>query len=155
MLIVVSKTEQYLSDGFKSTLHCKTNGIIVLMADPRHIKRMKMVQNLFAQMFYPEQSNIPEEDADVSDISKHVEEIDRTITKHAPRYPLDRIAKIDLCILRLAIYELMYEKKEPPKVVIDEAVTLAREFGGERSYAFINAVLGAVYSDNFEQPTNE
>ena len=125
------------------------------MSDPRHIKRMKMVQNLFAQMFYPQESNIPEEGADVTEIMKHQTEIDASIAKHAPRYPLDRIAKIDLCILRLAIYELMFEKKEPPKVVIDEAVTLAREFGGERSYAFINAVLGAVYKDNFsETPTS-
>lgn len=125
------------------------------MSDPRHIKRMKMVQNLFAQLFYPEQTNIPEDDADITEIAKQSPVIDQIIVKHAPRYPLDRIAKIDLCILRLAIYELMHEKKEPPKVVIDEAVTLAREFGGERSYAFINAVLGAVYKEEFEGKTDE
>jgi N utilization substance protein B len=50
-----------------------------------------------------------------------------------------------LAILQLAIYELLIEKKEPPKVIIDEAVELAKEFGSEKSYAFVNAILGKVY----------
>ncbi len=52
-----------------------------------------------------------------------------------------------MAILYLSIFELSLEKKEPPKVVIDEAVELAIEFGSERSYAFVNAVLGKVYNE--------
>jgi N utilization substance protein B len=56
-----------------------------------------------------------------------------------------------MAILQLAIYELLIEKKEPPKVIIDEAVELAKEFGSEKSYAFVNAVLGKVYSHTLEK----
>ncbi len=118
------------------------------MADPRHLRRIKIVQNMFALLFQPESKELPNEhDELVDEILKNQPKIDEQIAKNAPRYPLERIAKIDLCILRLAIYELNFEQSQPTKVIIDEAVTLAREFGGERSYAFINAVLGAVYKD--------
>ncbi|MFW5703241.1 MAG: transcription antitermination factor NusB [Patescibacteria group bacterium] len=118
------------------------------MADPRHIRRMKTVQNLFAQIFHAGKDNLPNEyEETVDQIMSNKEAIDTLISANAPRYPIERIAKIDLCILRLAIFELIIEKKEPPKVIIDEAVRLAREFGGDRSYAFINAVLGAIYKD--------
>ena len=59
---------------------------------------------------------------------------------------VDQIAKADLAILRLAIYELMIERQEPPKVIINEAVDLAKEMGSDRSFAFVNAVLGAIVS---------
>ena len=114
------------------------------MSDPRHVRRMKMVQNLFAQSF-TEGKNVPNEDSDIENITKHLPEIDAYIGKNAPKYPLDRVAKADLAVLRLAVYELVIEKTEPPKVIIDEAVTLAKEFGSDRSYAFVNAVLGAIY----------
>ena len=71
--------------------------------------------------------------------------IDQYILKAAPRWPLERINKIDLAILRLAIWELCFQKKEPPKVIIDEAVELAKEFGGENSPSFVNGVLGTIY----------
>jgi N utilization substance protein B len=113
---------------------------------------MKIVQNLFAQIFYNNTKNLPNEDeTTIEEIKPHLTTLDELIKKNAPKYPLDRIAKIDLAILRLAIYELIIEQTEPPKVIIDEAVTLAKEFGGDRSYAFINAVLGAVYKDAVEQ----
>ncbi len=70
--------------------------------------------------------------------------IDKEITSSAPEWPLERINKIDLAILRLAVYELLIQKKEPPKVIIDEAVELAKEFGSENSAAFINGVLGNI-----------
>ena len=116
------------------------------MTDPRHVRRVKIVQNLFATSFTDETGNIPNEHDEVTpQILEHLEMINGLIQKHAPKYPIDRIAKIDLAILRLAIYELTVRKEEPPKVIIDEAVTLAKEYGGDRSYAFINAVLGAIY----------
>lgn len=122
------------------------------MSDPRHVRRMKIVQNLFAQIFYNNKKNLPNEDeTTIEEIKPHLNLLDERIKKYAPKYPIDRIAKIDLAILRLAIYELVIEKTEPPKVIIDEAVTLAKEFGGDRSYAFINAVLGAVYKDVVDQ----
>lgn len=115
------------------------------MADPRHVRRMKLVQNLFALSFTDSSDNVPNDDADTKDIVKHRKDIDAFIQKNAPKYPLERIAKADLAVLRLAVYELVVEKTEPPKVVIDEAVTLAKEFGSDRSYAFVNAVLGAIF----------
>lgn len=115
------------------------------MADPRHLRRIKLVQNLFAYTFLADKSNQPNEEELATKIIEHVKDIDAMIHEHAPKYPIDRIARMDLAILRLAIYELVIAKEEPPKVIIDEAVTLAKEFGGDRSYAFINAVLGAIY----------
>lgn len=115
------------------------------MSDPRHVRRMKMVQNLFAQSFSDKKENTPNDDADTHEVVAHLPEIDAFIQKNAPKYPLDRIAKADLAVLRLAVYELVVEKTEPPKVIIDEAVTLAKEFGSDRSYAFVNAVLGAIF----------
>jgi N utilization substance protein B len=116
--------------------------------DARHEKRINIVQNLFSKSFETNDAHVVlsnEEYADVtSDIFKNVEKIDEIIATHAPKYPLDKIARTDLCILRLAVYELVIEKKEPVKVVINEAVELAKEMGNERSFAFINAVLGAV-----------
>lgn len=70
--------------------------------------------------------------------------VDEQIVKAAPEWPIDKIAKIDLAILRLSVWELAFGKKEPPKVVIDEAVELAKTFGNEHSAQFINGVLGTV-----------
>lgn len=72
--------------------------------------------------------------------------IDECIRIAAPQFPIDKINKADLAILRLAVHELIVEKKEPPKVIIDEAIELAKEFGGETSPAFINGALGNIIS---------
>ena len=91
--------------------------------------------------------------ADITaDIFSHLEAIDKQIATHAPKYPLDKIAKTDLCILRLAVYELTVSKEEPEKVIINEAVELAKELGNDRSFAFINAVLGSLMNDIKNQP---
>lgn len=71
-------------------------------------------------------------------------DVDAHIEKAAPEWPLSKIAKIDLAILRLAVWELMYDKQNPSKVVIDEAVELAKAFGNEHSAKFINGVLGTI-----------
>lgn len=119
--------------------------------DPRHLQRIKIVQNLFAYSFR-EKANLPyPDDAKTKKILKKLQTIDRLIITHAPRYPLQNIAKTDLSILRLAIYELMFEKKTPEKVVIDEAIELAKDLSGEKAYGFINAVLGKV----LQQSKNE
>jgi len=79
-------------------------------------------------------------------VTKNLGEIDRIITQSAPEFSLDRINHVDLAILRLAIYELAIAGSEPPKAVIDEAIELAKEYGGEASPGFINGVLGKVLS---------
>lgn len=70
--------------------------------------------------------------------------IDSEIVAAAPEWPIERINKTDLAILRLAIFELLIQKKEPPKVIIDEAVELGKEFGSENSASFVNGVLGNI-----------
>jgi N utilization substance protein B len=116
--------------------------------DSRHLERIKLIQNLFAASFPDLQNNLPYEDTKTAMILKELPKIDELISKNAPKFPLDRIAKTDLAILRLAVYELIIAPTEPNKVVINEAVELAKEFGGERSYAFINAVLGTVLKED-------
>ncbi len=110
--------------------------------DPRHLKRREAIKLLFAET-YTAQPNLPEL---VQKILKEKENINGLITKAAPQWPVDKLNKIDLAILWLAIYELENEET-PPKVVIDEAVELAKEFGSESSPSFVNGVLGTIYKE--------
>lgn len=110
--------------------------------DPRHLRRREAVKYLFAETFTA-QPNIPEI---VQKITVQKEELDKKISKAAPTWPIDKLNKIDLAILRLAVYELDNEDT-PPKVVIDEAVELAKEYGSESSSSFINGVLGTIYKE--------
>jgi transcription antitermination protein NusB len=94
-----------------------------------------------------------------------MEEIDRLVAEAAPEWPLDQISVIDKSILRVAGYELLKTDDIPPKVAINEAVELAKTFGGENSSKFINGVLGTLYRNSAryvseeaaaqEDPTNE
>lgn len=111
--------------------------------DPRHKKRQEIVKLLFSYSFLDQ--NIPNPKA--QEIIKNVEEINKKIIDIAPEFPIDKINKVDLAVLRLAIYELLIEKKEPPKVVVDEAIELAKEFGGDTSPAFINGALGKIIKE--------
>lgn len=108
--------------------------------DPRHIKRREAVKFLFAQT-YTKQPDPPEL---VKKIIKQQNFIDKQIQDAAPSWPVDSLNKIDLAILRLAVYELNLGEV-PPKVIIDEAVELAKEYGSESSSSFINGVLGTIY----------
>jgi N utilization substance protein B len=72
-------------------------------------------------------------------------QIDESIAKAAPEWPLEQISLIDKTILQIAIFELLYSVNVPPKVAINEAVELSKQFGGENSSKFINGVLGTVY----------
>lgn len=76
-------------------------------------------------------------------------ELDLVIEKAAPEWPIDRISPIDRNILRLGLYELLFSDRQevPAKVAINEAIELAKQFGGENSGRFINGVLGAVYKE--------
>lgn len=83
----------------------------------------------------------------VTSVVKHLKEIDEIIKKAAPQWPINQISIVDRNILRLGIYELLYEDKKavPPKVAINEAIELAKSFGGENSGRFVNGVLGTVF----------
>lgn len=105
--------------------------------DPRHKKRQQIVTGLFSLGFQDQPVS-----EDTTAVIKHKEEIDKIITKIAPEFPIDKINKVDLAILRLAVYELNFEKKAPPKVILDEAIELAKEYAGENSPAFVNGALG-------------
>ncbi len=120
------------------------------LADPRHQKRRKVVQELFALSFQKEKTKLPNQESLTDSIFANLERIDKIVSKSAPMFPLEKIGKVDLAILRLAIYELL-EKTAPPKVIIDEAVELAKELGGETSFSFVNGVLGTVVKTYYER----
>ncbi|MBU2564237.1 transcription antitermination factor NusB [Patescibacteria group bacterium] len=82
-------------------------------------------------------------------VLKHREKIDKIIEKSAPEWPLEQITIIDRNVLRIGIFELLFgdEKEVPPKVAINEAIELAKSYGGESSGRFINGVLGTIYRE--------
>jgi len=108
--------------------------------DPRHQQRIDTMKSMFTASF--DQNAIPNPDL-VKPILENQAQIDALIQKCAPEWPLDQINRIDLAILRLAVHELLFSKT-PYKVVIDEAVELAKEYGSENSAKFTNGVLGSV-----------
>lgn len=92
----------------------------------------------------------------VNGVQSKESEIDGMITPAAPEWPIEQIAKIDKAILRIAVYELMVKRDVPPKVAINEAVELAKAFGGENSSKFINGVLGTIYrQSDFYEPEED
>ncbi len=114
--------------------------------DIRHKNRIEVVENLFAYSFSQPAFVAPHKSELFEVIIPRLTEIDAIITKYAPKFPIDRISKADLAVLRLAVYELIINPLEPPKAVINEAVELAKEIGGEKAYTFINGVLGKIIS---------
>ena len=80
----------------------------------------------------------------VNGVIQNKENIDHNIRKFAPAWPLHQLAVIDRSILRLAIFEILFDNKVPVKVAINEAVELAKTFGSDNSAKFINGVLGSV-----------
>jgi N utilization substance protein B len=75
------------------------------------------------------------------------EEIDKYIIKYATEWPLDQITIVDRNILRIGVYELVFDKEIPAKVAINESIEIAKTFGGESSGRFVNGVLGAIFRD--------
>jgi transcription antitermination protein NusB len=84
-------------------------------------------------------------------------DLDHIITSAAPEWPIEKIAILDRNILRIGLYELLFADREqvPPKVAINEAIELAKKFGGETSSKFVNGVLGAVYKEMGEPGKND
>ena len=114
--------------------------------DPRHLARTETIKELFALSFAPQtrfSSKL------TGKIMTKISKLDKLIETNAPAWPIEQIAPIDLAVLRLAIFELLFEsKKQPYKVVIDEAVELAKEFGSDSSGAFVNGVLGTIIKNS-------
>ncbi|HEX7042139.1 MAG TPA: transcription antitermination protein NusB [Patescibacteria group bacterium] len=104
--------------------------------DPRHIRRKILIEELFKGDFHPQKI-----DQEAQIILNQKDFLDAEIEKAAPEFPIEKINKVDLAILRLAFYEILTVKKEPAKVVIDEAIELAKEYGGQSSSAFVNGAL--------------
>ena len=93
----------------------------------------------------------------VTGVLKHLLTLDKIIEKAAPEWPINQITIVDRNVLRLGLFELLYEKKEevPPKVAINEAIELAKSFGGESSGKFINGVLGTIYKEIDKKETEK
>jgi N utilization substance protein B len=134
------------------------------MASNRHLGRIVALQTLYEQDFRREagddsfelgsvlKRNISRYESTVDDVffieelvqgvAKHESELDEELRPLAPEWPIEQIARMDRVILRMGLYELRFDKDVPPKVVINEAVELAKAFGGDNSSKFINGVLG-------------
>lgn len=128
--------------------------------DPRHKARQIALAALFSSSFInPSTSSsldhskevLGEEGSDIKlgntiyeGVLGNVETIDKIITASAPTWPIEQIDRVDLMCLRIAIFELYFSKNIPYKVAINEAIELAKEFGGEKSGKFVNGVLGTV-----------
>lgn len=112
--------------------------------DPRHQHRITLMQSLFSYSFNPERNH-----KTIDPILVNLSSIDKQIELAAPDWPIEKIAKIDAAILRLALYELIYKKQAPIKVIIDEAIELAKEFGNDQSAKFINGVLGTIVKGEY------
>jgi transcription antitermination protein NusB len=108
--------------------------------DPRHIKRVHIMQQIYASTFVANKVPMSDEAKAILDQKR---DIDVMIQKAAPERPVDQINRIDLAILRQAVFELK-QNQTPLKVVVDEAVELAKEYGTENSASFINGVLGKI-----------
>jgi len=136
------------------------------MASNRHLGRIIVLQTLYEQDFRKASDdssfdldevlnrniNRYHKMVDDQDFIKRIvlgvnskeQELDATLGPIAPDWPIDQIARMDRIVLHIGIYELMYEHDTPPKVIINEAVELAKSFGGDNSSKFINGVLGTV-----------
>ena len=130
----------------------------------RHLSRMILMQSLYEWDVRPDEKldeiierNIGQYDAEVDldfiaslklGIQKDKDKIDALLMKAAPEWPIDQVAVIDKVILRISIYELLFGDQVPAKVAINEAVELAKSFGGENSSKFVNGVLGTLYRES-------
>lgn len=116
------------------------------MTDYRHQKRIKLMQDLFACTFLDENlKDCAQKDPESTlvKIISQLSDIDAVIQSAAPERPLTQINKVDLSILRIIVYESLH-KKTPKKVLVNEAVELAKAFGSDNSARFINGALATI-----------
>lgn len=118
-------------------------------SDPRHLARTQAVKTLFAESFRKKMRI--QKSSLAGQVSQKQKQIDKLIAQNAPAWPIDQINPLDLATLRLAIYELLFKKKkEPYKVIIDEAVEIAKGYGTDTSGSFVNGVLGSIVKSNLK-----
>jgi N utilization substance protein B len=142
------------------------------MASNRHLGRIIALQTLYEQEFRHDAGDAT---ADVGDIlarniqrykayvedqafikrlvlgvAKNTEKLDETLQPLAPEWPVNQIARMDRTVLHIGLWELEHGQDVPPKVVINEAVELAKAFGGDNSSKFVNGVLGTFYRQHIE-----
>lgn len=120
-------------------------------ADPRHLNRIKAFKQIFANSFLDQALD----NALAKDTLARQTEIDPIIQQCAPEWPLSQINRVDLSVLRLAIYELIYKKDVPTKVILDEAVEIAKRYGGQNSSSFVNGALATALKLTNRQTPNE
>ena len=147
------------------------------MSANRHLGRIVALQTLYEEDFRKEvndpgvnldeilERNIGRYDETIEDktfieqlvhgVKARQAELDDIIRPVAPEWPIEQIARMDRAILRIGVYELLYEDSVPPKVVINEAVELAKAFGGDNSSKFINGVLGTVLRNQEQKMTKK
>ncbi len=128
------------------------------MSDYRHDKRIKVMQDLFACTFNDQNTAIcleeREPDSTIYKILTSLTELDAEIQVVAPERPLSEINQVDLAILRSIVFESKH-KDTPKKVLINEAIEMAKEFGSESSSRFINGALATLLLPEGEEATNE
>ncbi len=134
------------------------------MGANRHLSRTVAMQALFSWEFQDEPRNLEPaiaaaeaefgEDLDVAYVRRvcegtvaHLEEIDGLLQEAAPEWPVDQVARVDRNVLRVAIFELLFDATEdvPPRVAINEAIEIGKRFGAESTPRFVNGALGYVY----------
>ncbi|NLY78216.1 MAG: transcription antitermination factor NusB [Tissierellia bacterium] len=103
--------------------------------------------------FYFENNNFDEGEKEyildaVSKIVENLESIDSQIEKNIEKWEINRLAKIDLCVLRIAIYEILYRPDIPIEVSINEAIEISKKYSSEQSSKFVNGVLGSIVRSN-------
>ena len=91
----------------------------------------------------------------INGVLKYREAIDAYIAKYATEWPLEQITIVDRNILRIGVYELIFNDEIPAKVAINEAIEIAKTFGSESSGKFVNGVLGAIYKDILKEGEKE
>ncbi|MEK7623656.1 MAG: transcription antitermination factor NusB [Patescibacteria group bacterium] len=83
----------------------------------------------------------------VQGVLDHLTDIDKKIAEYAPEWPIEQMTIVDRNILRIGVYEMFFTESVPDKVAINEAIEIAKSYGGQASGKFVNGVLGAMYSD--------
>ncbi len=138
----------------------------------RHLSRSIVMQSLYEWDFYGKKEdslqtiierNIKDFGPGLEDlefvrqlaegVAKHLKDVDKIIEKAAPEWPISQIPLVDRNVLRIGLFELLYSNKEevPPKVAINEAIELAKNFSGRTSGKFVNGVLGTVFKQLSER----
>lgn len=133
----------------------------------RHLARTIVLQSLYEWDFYDRQTdltavierNLQEFGPGIDEpdfvwriakgVIEHMKDIDAVISRVAPEWPINQIAIVDRNVLRIGLYELMYADQDevPPKVAINEAIEIAKNYGGQNSPKFVNGVLGTIYRE--------